>query len=198
MGALTGPSRCPGVAPRLRGLRPWAGESPAWQLALERGLTRAHPGEVTLELRRDWVDLHERGPGVLIYRHVGLAVPGRTEPMPVRVEFYEQPPYDCYGLQWHDHPRVFADPGAASKHRMPDDALCLYYPGDPAHQRWTAENGLGQLFAIVSDHLFYEQWWRHTGGHNGGEWLGDEAEHGFPEDRQPSRTRTARRRRRAA
>jgi hypothetical protein len=153
---------------------------------------------VTLELRRDWVDLRQRGPGVLTYHHAGLAVPGRVDRVPVRVEFHERPPYECYGLPWHDYPRVFADPGALSKHRMPDDALCLYYPGDPARQRWTVANGLVQLFAIIADHLFYEQWWRHTGGHDGGQWLGDEAEHGFPEDRVRARTRTARRRRRAA
>ena len=62
----------------------------------------------------------------------------------------------------------------------------------------TADDGLVALFIIVADHLFFEQWWRHTGGHDGGEWLGEEVEHGFPEDGQLSRVRRARRRGRRA
>jgi hypothetical protein len=135
---------------------------------------------------------------MLVYRHAGLEVRGRVERIPVRVVFHERPPYPCYGLPWHDYPRVFADPRQLSKHRMPDDSLCLYYPWDPPERRWTADNGLVQLFEIVANHLFYEQWWRHTGGHNGGEWLGDEAEHGFPNERRPLTARRGRRRRRAA
>jgi len=135
---------------------------------------------------------------VLVYRHRGLPVPGRVDLVPVTVEFHEHPPYHCYGQLWRDYPRVVADPRAESLHRMPDDSLCLYFPWDPPERRWRYENGLEQLFDIVADHLHKELWWRHTGGRNGGEWPGEDAPHGVPEQhRRPAgeakRTRRGRR-----
>jgi hypothetical protein len=62
----------------------------------------------------------------------------------VTIDFYATPPYACWGLPPEEYPRVFADPGASSPHRMPDDdALCLWFPatrrnagGDPPTGCW--------------------------------------------------------------
>ena len=174
----------------------WDGLSIEWQYDLEHGLRIKHPGDVELDMALRWVWSAEQPTAVtrfereelpmlgrvITYRHRGLSVLGRPDLVPVRIEFHQYPTYDCYNLAWHDYPRVFADPGAASKHRMPeDDALCLYFPWDPPERRWQYENGLVQLFDIVADHLHKELWWRHTGGPDGGDWLGEDADHGFPE-----------------
>jgi hypothetical protein len=122
--------------------------------------------------------------GWLAYRHEGIWVPGRTHPIAVAVAFFESPPYDCYGLRAEDYPRVWADCGALSKHRMPtDDALCLYFPWSPPERRWTAADGLLALLDLARDHLYFEDYWRRTGGPHHGEWLGDEAPHGPPAKR---------------
>ena len=72
---------------------------------------------------------------------------------------------------------VFADPGARSPHRMPDDSLCLYYPGDPREQRCVSEDGLDELLNITARHLFAEDFWR-TNDEN---WPLEEAPHGYQE-----------------
>jgi hypothetical protein len=148
----------------------WYGATVAWWAPFERDARRADGDLITIDL----------GIEQLIYRHVGLEVPGRLDPVPVRVEFYAKPPYDTYGLAPQDYPRVFADPKAASPHRMPDDALCLFFPGDPAHQRWTSQHGLQALFDLTRNHLFYELHWRATAEKV---WLGPEAPHGFTRGR---------------
>lgn len=118
--------------------------------------------------------------GRRVYR-VPIDVPGRIEPVEVTINFYEHPPYDCYGLPPAAYPRVFASTTAASPHRMPGDgALCLYYPRSAPERRWRPENGLLALIDLVRDHVFFEDHWRDTGGHLGGEWLGAEQPHGFP------------------
>ena len=157
----------------------WYGSDPLWQLAQERGLADQHHGDVIRRLGADlWL---QHAPGWLEYRHTGLVVPGRTDLVPVTVRFYEQPPYDTYGQHPRNYPRVFADPGAASKHRMPDDALCLYYPWHPPERRWTAPDGLLALLNLIRDHLFFELHWRRTLCETGvGEWLGAEEPHGAP------------------
>ncbi|WP_075863058.1 MULTISPECIES: hypothetical protein [unclassified Gordonia (in: high G+C Gram-positive bacteria)] len=120
------------------------------------------------------------GPYALGYQ-VDLDVRGPNDLVLVTVVFYARPAYDTYGLHAEDYPRVWAELGMPSKHRMSeDDALCLYYPLDPPSRRWTATKGLNDLLDVTVDHLGYEAYWRATGGHAGGEWLGDEAEHGFP------------------
>lgn len=175
--ARVGQRQLPGK-PRLA----WYGASPAWQCALERGLSREHYGKVRRQhgYGLTWRD----SAGWLCYQHDGLCVPGRREPVPVTVCFFEQPPYSCWGLPPEDYPRIYADCGAQSKHRMPDDdALCLYFPGSPPSARWSADDGLLALFNLVRDHLYFEEYWRHTGGMHGGEWLGSEAAHGFPVER---------------
>lgn len=160
----------------------WYGFDPGFQLMLEAGLRSdpEHAGKVRCEL----VTVPATGwPRVLVYRHTGLDVPSVPVPEPVRIEFHEYPGYPTFDLNPRDYPRVFADPGAASPHRQPDDgALCLWQPRDPAERRWVAADGLGALFSIISNHLFFEVHWRATG-----EWLADEAPHGFPEDRVSTR-----------
>ena len=73
-------------------------------------------------------------------------------------------------------PIVVADGPDESPHRYVDGVdrsrLCLWYPEDPAEQRWLPEDGLLALFGMVTMHLFKEAWWRETGA-----WLGDEYPH---------------------
>ena len=146
---------------------------------MEKGLTRRHPGQVSAA-NHDLAPFHNDGMRMLVYNHTGLYVPGFSELVSVRIEFHEKPPYEIYGLPPQDYPRVFADPGALSKHRMDDDALCLYYPVDSPERRWTAADGIVALLNIVRNHLFCELRWRNTGGFDGGSWPLDEAAHGFP------------------
>ena len=157
----------------------WYGFGASWQEHIERGLIRRHPGQVSATNVDRGVFLRG-GTRLRVYDHTGLYVPGRNDLIPVRVEFHERPTYPTWGLAPKHYPRVFADPGAASAHRMPaDDALCLYHPDDPAERRWTATDGLVSLFNIVVNHLFCELRWRNTGGSDGGVWPLDEAPHGF-------------------
>jgi hypothetical protein len=150
----------------------WYGSSPAWQVALEASARRMYGTALRLRL---W-------PNALEYR-IALDVHGPNDLTEVVVMFYGRPLYDAFGLAPKDYPRVWAERGMASKHRMPDDgALCLYYPLDPAWRRWTADKGLLDLLDLIVDHLGYEAYWRATGGHDGGVWLGDEAEHGFTQE----------------
>lgn len=166
--------------------RPWVGADPAWQIALEQDAKRLFPGQVTSTMT---CALEFPGsPRLLTYRHAGLCVDGRIDRVPVEVQFHEAPNYLTYGLDPLNYPRVFADPGAASKHRMADDALCVWYAGDWPWHRWRHTDGLGYLFQLVADHLLQEAWWRETGAdEDTAEWLGAEMPHGFPEDRAPLR-----------
>jgi hypothetical protein len=174
---------------RRRPTSPWYATDPSFQRHLERGLydIAEHRRRVTVALQPENA-LQRRLYRVLVYHHAGLDVPGRRHPVPVEVQFYEDPDYVTYGLSPADYPRVVAEPGAASKHRMPDDALCLYYPNDHDDRRWKHTDGLPTLFEIVRHHLLYEDYWRATGGHGDGRghgegiWLGDEAPHGFDGD----------------
>jgi hypothetical protein len=119
------------------------------------------------------------GPYALEYR-VPLDVTGPNDLIDTTIAFYSKPSYQTYGLSAQDYPRVWAQRGLPSKHRMPDDdALCMYYPNDPRQHRWTADKGLLDLLDLIVDHLGFEAYWRATGGHDGGVWPGAEAEHGF-------------------
>ncbi|GAA2999660.1 hypothetical protein [Actinokineospora diospyrosa] len=146
----------------------WYGFHPAWQVALEAQARREHGDVLRLHLN----------PGLVTYI-VPIDVPGRRRPVPAAIEFHRRPYYDCYGLASEDYPRVHAAPGETSPHRMPDDALCLYYPASPADERWRAADGLLALIDLIRNHLFFEDYWRATGGHRRGIWLGAEAPHGF-------------------
>lgn len=156
----------------------WYGEDLTFQMRLERGTAAALPGDLSCTIEEQ--STFTTAARLLVYTHAGLDLPGRRDPVPVRIEFHQAPPYDTYGLDPRDYPRVFADPGAESEHRMPDDALCLYYPHDSEDRRWVAEDGLTALLDLVRNHLYYEMRWRDTGGHTGGVWLGNAAPHGFP------------------
>lgn len=150
----------------------WYGNAPEWRVALEAQARRVFGDALTAT----------ECPGQLEYR-VSLDVRGPAQLVEARVVFYANPPYETYDLHPCDYPRVFAERYRASKHRMPeDDALCLYFPRDPEWRRWTADKGLLELLDIVVDHLGYEDIWRATGGHEGGVWPGDEAEHGFAQE----------------
>lgn len=174
---------------RRRPIAPWYASEIDFQRHLEHNLDTVaeHRRRVSVTLLTDRRHGHQAY-RTLCYRHTGLEVPGRRDRVPVEVQFLEDPAYETYGLPAADYPRVVADPGLPSKHRMPDDALCLYYPRDPDDRRWQHTDGLASLFEIIRDHLQYENHWRSTGGFgdpsgNGqGTWLGDEAPHGFTED----------------
>lgn len=148
----------------------WYGSSPAWRVALEATARRG------LLADRLTVTGHR---GLVEYRAL-MDLRGPNDLVPITVQFYDNPPYATFGLNPADYPRVFAEPGRPSKHRMPDDALCLYYPKDPPARRWTADKGLLDLLYTAADHLLYEDYWRTTGGTDGGVWLSDEVEHGLP------------------
>ena len=129
--------------PRVR----WYGESLEWCWMVEQGLRSAHGRHVRTCLYE--ACLFGGAPRVLAYTHAGLEVPGRRDPVPVRIEFHERPSYDTYDLAPRDYPRVFADPDLPSPHRMPDDSLCLYMPKDPEDRRWHSALGLDALFNLT-------------------------------------------------
>lgn len=147
----------------------WYGADPVWTLPFQRDARRRYGNEITVKTRSDR----------LTYIHQGLSIRGRNQPIPVIIQFWPNPSYETFGLAPQNYPRVFADAGMESPHRMPDDSLCLFYPGDPPDRRWTSELGLLTLLDLTGDHLFFETYWRHTGGHQGGQWLAPEAPHGY-------------------
>lgn len=69
-------------------------------------------------------------------------------------------------------PAVYADGPPDSPHRYDDGGLCMWFPNDPAAQRWRFEDGLLDLLDGIAAHLFREAWWREHG-----EWLGPEVGH---------------------
>jgi hypothetical protein len=141
----------------------WWGSSTEWILPFE-GAAR----------RRYGTSLHRVESSARLTYTVELPVIGRDLAVPVRIEFHRYPDYLTYGLKGMDYPRVFADKGTRSPHRMPDDSLCLYYPGDPADRRWTAEDGLDELLNLTARHLFAEEYWRENHA-----WPFEEAPHGY-------------------
>lgn len=149
----------------------WYGTSPVWRVALEASARREYGDRLRVT----------EGQGTLEYR-IALDVRGPNDLVDVKIMFYVAPVYDTYGLSPQDYPRVWAETGLPSKHRMPDDALCLYHPIDPAEHRWTPDKGLLDLLYLVVDHLAYEAHWRAGGGWATGQWLGDEAPHGFTQE----------------
>lgn len=149
----------------------WYGLEPWWQVWVEAGARREHGATLRLELRPETVKYH-----------ICLDVPARWQPVLVEVRFHRAPAYPCYGLRPEEYPQVFAAPGDLSPHRMPNDALCLYYPLSPETERWRPANGLLALLDMTRNHLVFEHHWRSTGGRAGGEWLGPEQPHGLHPD----------------
>lgn len=170
----------------------WVGAEPWWQIAMEREAMREHPGDISLEVQSPILTPNSRMK--LVYRHRGLRVRGLTRRFPVEIHFWESPPYDTYGIPALDYPRVFADRKAISKHRMPDDALCLWFPRDPEEQRWVQSDGLAMLLRLTANHLLCEELWRQDGAdERDSRWLSAEAPHGLPT--RPASSRAMRRRR---
>ncbi len=148
----------------------WYGHDSAWRIPLQAAARRRYGTALSISV----------GPARLVYRLAGLTVTARPDPVPVTIVFDNQSDLVVKVPAW-DLPSVYADPGASSKHRNHDGSLCLYYPGDPLDRRWHSELGLEVLLKLVADHLFAEMHWRDTGGHPNGEWVLDEAPHGYPE-----------------
>ena len=69
-------------------------------------------------------------------------------------------------------PVVTVDGPTDSPHRYSDGSLCMWYPNDPATQRWVFANGLPALIGHIQAHLFREAWRREYGW-----WPGAEAGH---------------------
>jgi hypothetical protein len=78
-------------------------------------------------------------------------------------------------------PRVFVDGPTDSPHRYADGSLCMWFPYDPPEHRWQRRDGPVALLGHIAAHLIREEWWRRTG-----EWVGDEAPHHAPSQREPS------------
>ncbi|WP_146231191.1 hypothetical protein [Micromonospora sicca] len=154
----------------------WYGRRASWWVPLEAAARR----RLGPTLSHQYVfepACYARECEILVYRIEALEVIGDPEPVDVTIRFHKLPPYDTYGLPPQDYPRVFAKPGATSKHRMPDDgALCMWMPLDPPHRRWTHHKGLLELVELTRQHLFLENYWRQ----NDGVWLLEDAPHGLP------------------
>lgn len=122
------------------------------------------------ELRRDWKE----------YKHSGLRVIGRREPVPVTIIFEPWRQILPYAfLPGEGYPAVYAGDMPESPHRYSDGSLCLYYPGDPPRRQWTSKLGLSSLLSLVADHLFFEDVFRDKG-----KWIAPEAPHGIPNRRR--------------
>lgn len=171
MGALSSRAGRRGRRKVFEQRRPWYGLQPSWVEALEADARQVRGDKLQISQYR----------GRRVYR-VPIGVPGRLQRVEVTINFYERPPYDCYGLSPQEYPRVFSCTLGPSPHRMPSDgALCLYYPRSAPERRWRPEDGLLALIDLARDHVFFEDYWRDTGGEKDGVWLGDEQAHGFPE-----------------
>jgi hypothetical protein len=175
----------------------WFGTTAAWWVRLERDARRRLGPAL-----RHWIGpeavWQKDDPRVLVYYIDGMDVVGDARPVDVEIRFYADPPYDTYGLAPEDYPRVFANRGATSPHRMPDGSLCIWYPWDPPHRRWTAEKGLLELVELTRQHLFLENYWRRYNI-----WPVEDSPHGPPRQEgggpwpSPKRSTQAGRRRRA-
>lgn len=88
------------------------------------------------------------------------------EPRRIRIVFKAKEPASCV--------EVSADGPTESPHRYDERRLCMWYPADPPELRWLPEHRLVGLIEMARLHLFREEYWRRTGGQDGGEWLGPE------------------------
>lgn len=164
----------------------WYGAHPSWWAPFEADARRRYGPELTHEYRADLntglpIAALPRDRGVrLVYQVRDVLVVGTPAVVDVAITFWAQPAYDTYGQAPQDFPQVHAEPGLASPHRYPNDALCLWYPWDPVEQRWHHGRGLLDLLEVTRRHLYMERHWRRTGGHRGGVWLLTDAPHGTP------------------
>lgn len=154
----------------LRERGTWYADEPGFIRTLERDL-EAHVEHRGLVTRHIAAAYSSGAPRILQYAHAGVEVPSRPN-IPVLVEFHEFPLYPTYGRHPRDYPRVYADLGADSPHRLGGDALCIYHPDDPPERTWQHSDGLALLFNLAANHLFFEAYWREHDM-----WLNDEAGH---------------------
>ena len=73
---------------------------------------------------------------------------------------------DCDRPFLHRYPRI--DPSKLARVRIPGleflaGALCLWFPDDPLHLRWSWAKGFVDFVRIVQRHLWYEEFWRRNG-----------------------------------
>ena len=95
---------------------------------------------------------------------------GRTYHVLLDVPHYEEHRVEIlFSRQASTLAKITADGPSDSPHRYGDGLLCIWYPDDPASERWVFEDGLLVLLGMTTAHLFREAWWRETG-----EWLGPE------------------------
>lgn len=176
-------------------------ETQRWVTEFDRPALRAFGRSLSIRTRREpAIGLSERKshscdrstPGVRDaqlterrwkeYHHAGIDVAGRRDRVPVTVVFEQcrviEGVFPLY-LPGPDFPTVYASSMEDSPHRFADGALCLYYPGDSRHRRWTHDNGLASLISLAADHLFFEDHFTRTG-----HWLADEAKHGLDQRRR--------------
>lgn len=73
---------------------------------------------------------------------------------------------------------VTVDGPTDSPHRYGSGNLCMWHPNAPRDARWTGDEGLLGLIQYARVHLFREEYWRETGGRDGGIWAGAETPHG--------------------
>ncbi|WP_405442551.1 hypothetical protein OG373_34815 [Streptomyces avidinii] len=152
---------------------------PSWLYEGARVLDPAKDREGIIQFIGQWEDPQTRRviPEAVFLRPDG----GTPRLLSGSAAFFDEPCYPTFGQRPQGFPRVYANPGTASKRRYSTDgAMCRWYPYDPEERRWTSPKGLLHLFEIVRTHLFLEHCWRLTGGENGGEWLIEYAPHGLP------------------
>jgi hypothetical protein len=157
----------------------WYGEDIAFRTAVEAGARRRYGRHLCVRQGADHIVDGRHGtivvPGELIYAADGIPVRGRAINVPIEVHFRPLLP-TAYGrlIRAEDYPSVYAEREMTSPHRLHDRALCLYHPGDPLELRWESRMGLLSLLDAAAEHLYFESYWRRHG-----DWLGDEAPHGF-------------------
>jgi hypothetical protein len=132
-----------------------------FRLRFERGLSRAFP---ELQIRETGRTLADE----VIYS-LTLPVTGyESRRLTIKIKNGYRP-----------YPRVFADGPEDSPHRYSDGSLCMWHPKDLPEEKWLPAEGLLTLVRYAQLHLFREAWLRETG-----EWVGEEAGHGLPSDKE--------------
>ncbi|MEX0992210.1 MAG: hypothetical protein WD004_08090 [Actinomycetota bacterium] len=111
----------------------------------------------------------------LTYKLEALEVVGDDVDYSLTIRFHRDPPFDTFGLAAEDYPEIRTSPARASKHLFPDGRQCVWKPGDPVEERWTADQGLLVLIELVRRQLFFALHWRRSGGPRRGEWLMEDA-----------------------
>ena len=149
---------------RLGNLRaPWWRRDIAARGRMEAGIRSRYPGiEISSSAKRLTYELE-----------LDLEV---YEARRITIVFKADGPASCV--------EVFADGPTESPHRYGEKKLCMWYPKDPPELRWLPEHRLASLIEMARLHIFREEYWRRTGGWNGGEWLGPEIHPGEEESEE--------------